>query len=133
MILPILFTKMFIYFKFKNTISLQKCVFMLQIRQNQKSGSFSPGFKLCVDKHNYMIRSGRQGFSNVHFSKTYMYEVKSVKYNCLWWEQLQEKPSKLWARINNKFYANQVSQGSYIRIVLGKNTLSNRVSFQPFV
>lgn len=74
-----------------------------------------------------------EGFSNVHFNKTYMYEVKWVKYNCLWWEQLQEKPSKLRARINNTLYANQVSQESHIQIVLGKNTLSNRVSFQPFV
>ena len=54
---------------------------MLQIKQNQKLASFFPGLKLCIDKHNYMTRSGTQSFSNVSFNKADMYKVKSVKHN----------------------------------------------------
>ena len=52
--------------KFNDMIYLQKCLFMLQIEQNQKLASFFPGLKLFGDKHNYQICNKKKVNKNNH-------------------------------------------------------------------
>ena len=66
--------------KFCDIIHLQNCLFMNQIKQNEKLAKFLSELKYCGAIISYQTRLVTSKLLNIPYVKTDAYEIQSAKY-----------------------------------------------------